>query len=115
MAFCLMTWCIRKRGPLYVSVFSPLLLIIVAILSWILFEESLYIGTFVGSVLIVVGLYGVLWGKNREIEVIVHNIEDQDEEGTTANGFEITRRNGEITAPNGMEVTESNGMEITVI
>lgn len=48
--------------------------------------------------MIVVGLYGVLWGKNREIEVIVHNIEDQDEEG-------ITARNGEITAQNGMEIT----------
>lgn len=45
MAFCLMTWCITKRGPLYVSVFSPLLLVIVAILSWVLLEEKLYIGT----------------------------------------------------------------------
>lgn len=47
--------------------------------------------------MIVVGLYGVLWGKNREIEVIVHNIEDQDEG--------VTARNGEITAQNGMEIT----------
>ncbi|KAL2469054.1 WAT1-related protein [Forsythia ovata] len=79
MAFCMMSWCIKKRGPLYVSVFSPLLLVIVAILSWFLLEEKLYTGTFAGSVLIVLGLYGVLWGKNREIKAVVHNI-DLDEE-----------------------------------
>ncbi|KAK4491341.1 hypothetical protein RD792_002077 [Penstemon davidsonii] len=67
LAFCLMSWCIQRKGPLYVSVFSPLLLVIVAILSWALLEEKLYVGTVVGSVLIVMGLYGVLWGKNREM------------------------------------------------
>lgn len=45
LAFCLMSWCIETKGPLYVSVFSPLLLVIVAILSWALLEEKLYIGT----------------------------------------------------------------------
>ncbi|KAI8020716.1 WAT1-related protein [Camellia lanceoleosa] len=68
-AFCLMSWCIQRKGPLYVSVFSPLLLIIVAILSWALLEEKLYVGTVVGSGLIVMGLYAVLWGKNGEMNV----------------------------------------------
>ncbi|PPD84901.1 hypothetical protein GOBAR_DD18176 [Gossypium barbadense] len=45
VAFCVMSWCIQKRGPLYVSVFSPLLLVIVAILSWALLREKLYVGT----------------------------------------------------------------------
>ncbi|GAB2211649.1 hypothetical protein Droror1_Dr00024974 [Drosera rotundifolia] len=66
LAFCLMSWTIEKKGPLYVSVFSPLLLIIVALLSWALLNEQLYIGTAVGSILIVVGLYVVLWGKKKE-------------------------------------------------
>ncbi|KAH7867256.1 hypothetical protein Vadar_030979 [Vaccinium darrowii] len=68
LAFCLMSWCIQRKGPLYVSVFSPLLLVIVAVLSWALLEEKLYIGTAAGSALIVLGLYAVLWGKNREAE-----------------------------------------------
>ncbi|GFP80377.1 wat1-related protein at1g09380 [Phtheirospermum japonicum] len=67
LAFCLMSWCIERKGPLYVSVFSPLLLIIVAILSWALLDEKLYVGTVAGSSLIVLGLYGVLWGKKREM------------------------------------------------
>ncbi|KAL0292236.1 UNVERIFIED_CONTAM: WAT1-related protein [Sesamum calycinum] len=80
LAFCLMSWCIERKGPLYVSVFSPLLLVIVAVLSWALLEEKLYVGTVAGSVLIVLGLYGVLWGKNREMSSIYH-IEEVDHKG----------------------------------
>ncbi|VVA90381.1 unnamed protein product [Arabis nemorensis] len=67
LAFCLMSWAIQRKGPLYVSVFSPLLLVVVAIFSWSLLDEKLYTGTFMGSALVVIGLYGVLWGKDREI------------------------------------------------
>ncbi|KAE8705587.1 WAT1-related protein [Hibiscus syriacus] len=70
VAFCVMSWCIQKRGPLYVSVFSPLLLVIVAILSWALLREKLYVGTVAGSFLIVGGLYAVLWGKDKEVKQI---------------------------------------------
>ncbi|KAL0384734.1 UNVERIFIED_CONTAM: WAT1-related protein [Sesamum radiatum] len=76
---CLMA---KRKGPLYVSVFSPLLLVIVAVLSWALLEEKLYIGTVAGSVLIVLGLYGVLWGKNREMRCIYH-VEEVDKEAQT--------------------------------
>ncbi|XP_039051682.1 WAT1-related protein At1g09380-like [Hibiscus syriacus] len=68
VAFCVMSWCIQIRGPLYVSVFSPLLLVIVAILSWVLLREKLYVGTVIGSLLIVGGLYAVLWGKDKEMK-----------------------------------------------
>ncbi|XVF05914.1 hypothetical protein REPUB_Repub06bG0002800 [Reevesia pubescens] len=68
VTFCVLSWSIQKRGPLYVSVFSPLLLVIVAVLSWALLREKLYVGTVVGSVLIVGGLYAVLWGKDREMK-----------------------------------------------
>nr|VDC65280.1 unnamed protein product [Brassica rapa] len=74
LAFCLMSWAIQIKGPLYVSVFSPLLLVVVAVFSWTLLEEKLYTGTFMGSALVVIGLYGVLWGKDREMN------ENQDQE-----------------------------------
>ncbi|KAF8110102.1 hypothetical protein N665_0088s0113 [Sinapis alba] len=74
LAFCLMSWAIQIKGPLYVSVFSPLLLVVVAVFSWTLLEEKLYTGTFMGSALVVIGLYGVLWGKDREMN------ENQDHE-----------------------------------
>ncbi|XP_052205503.1 WAT1-related protein At1g09380 isoform X2 [Diospyros lotus] len=78
LALCLMSWCIQRKGPLYVSVFSPLLLVIVAVFSWALLDEKLYVGTVVGSLLIVLGLYGVLWGKNREKNA-ANNAEDGEE------------------------------------
>lgn len=69
LAFSLTSWTIQRKGALYVSVFSPLLLILVAILGWALLHEKIYVGTVVGSVLIVAGLYVVLWGKEKEGKV----------------------------------------------
>ncbi|XP_059313344.1 WAT1-related protein At1g09380-like isoform X4 [Lycium ferocissimum] len=66
LGYCLTSWCIQRKGPLYVSVFYPLMLIITAVLSWALLREKLYVGTVVGSFLTVVGFYGVLWGKDKE-------------------------------------------------
>ncbi|GKV43582.1 hypothetical protein SLEP1_g50855 [Rubroshorea leprosula] len=65
LASCLTIWSIKRKGPLFVSVFSSLLLVIVAILSWALLHEKLFVGTLVGSVMIVSGLYAVLWGKYK--------------------------------------------------
>ncbi|CAI9103609.1 OLC1v1002126C1 [Oldenlandia corymbosa var. corymbosa] len=80
LAFCIQSWCIEKKGPLYVSVFSPLLLVIVAILSWALLREKLYLGTVAGSVLIVMGLYSVLWGKSQEVEQMEEEETDKDDD-----------------------------------
>uniref|UniRef100_A0A2N9G722 WAT1-related protein n=1 Tax=Fagus sylvatica TaxID=28930 RepID=A0A2N9G722_FAGSY len=70
LAFAITSWAIQMKGPLYVSVFSPLLLVIVAISSWALLHEKLYVGTVLGSLLIVLGLFAVLWGKNKEMKRI---------------------------------------------
>ncbi|KAK7400265.1 hypothetical protein VNO78_11468 [Psophocarpus tetragonolobus] len=60
-------WCVRITGPLYASIFNPLSLVIVAIFAPLILDENLYVGSVVGAVLIVCGLYMVLWGKNREM------------------------------------------------
>ncbi|XP_004230334.1 WAT1-related protein At1g09380 [Solanum lycopersicum] len=66
LVFFLSSWCIEKKGPLYVSMFNPLLLVISAFLSWTLLREKLYLGVVVGSMIVVAGLYGFLWGKKME-------------------------------------------------
>ncbi|PHT68594.1 WAT1-related protein [Capsicum annuum] len=66
LTYFLSSWCIEKKGPLYVSMFNPLLLVISAFLSWILLREKLYLGVVVGSILVVAGLYGFLWGQKME-------------------------------------------------
>ncbi|CAK7340472.1 unnamed protein product [Dovyalis caffra] len=71
LAFSLTSWSIQRKGALYVSVFSPLLLVIVAVLSWALLHEKIYVGTALGSILIVAGLYAVLWGKDKESKTMI--------------------------------------------
>ena len=43
-AFPLMSWCLRKRGPLYVAMFGPLIIVFVAVLSSIFLDETLHLG-----------------------------------------------------------------------
>ncbi|KAG1338362.1 WAT1-related protein [Cocos nucifera] len=57
---------IQSRGPVFASAFSPLMMIIVAIMGSFILAEKIYLGGVLGAVLIVVGLYSVLWGKYKE-------------------------------------------------
>ncbi|KAG5611204.1 hypothetical protein H5410_022485, partial [Solanum commersonii] len=66
LVFFLSSWCIEKKGQLYVSMFNPLLLVISAFFGRILLGEKLYLGEVVGSIIVVAGLYGFLWGKKME-------------------------------------------------
>ncbi|KAL6964330.1 hypothetical protein U1Q18_035385 [Sarracenia purpurea var. burkii] len=68
--FTFMAWCVQMRGPLFVSVFSPLMLVLVAIAGSLLLNEKLHLGTVLGAVVIVCGLYAVLWGKGKELKRI---------------------------------------------
>ncbi|KAL1557799.1 WAT1-related protein-like protein [Salvia divinorum] len=63
-----MMLCVRMRGPLYVSVFNPLLLVLVAIAGCLFLQEKLHLGSVLGAVVIVIGLYLVLWGKGKELK-----------------------------------------------
>ncbi|KAF7803974.1 WAT1-related protein [Senna tora] len=58
----------QKRGPVFVTAFSPLMMIIVAIMGSFILAENIYLGGVIGAILIVMGLYSVLWGKYKEKE-----------------------------------------------
>ncbi|KAL5174978.1 WAT1-related protein [Glycine soja] len=64
----IIAWCIKKRGPLFVSVFNPLQLLLVDIAAYLMLEEKLYLGSVLGAVIIVCGLYTVLWGTAQELK-----------------------------------------------
>ncbi|KAK8606388.1 hypothetical protein V6N13_030671 [Hibiscus sabdariffa] len=66
LVYYLQTWCISNKGPVFAAMFSPLLVVIVAIFSAIVFAERLHLGSLVGAFLIVLGLYFVLWGKRKD-------------------------------------------------
>ncbi|KAF7803671.1 WAT1-related protein [Senna tora] len=59
--FVVIAWCVRMKGPLFASVFNPLMLVFVAFASPLMLNENLYLGSVVGALLIVCGLYIVLW------------------------------------------------------
>ncbi|KAM2902135.1 hypothetical protein FF1_008045 [Malus domestica] len=66
--------CIRMRGPLFVSVFNPLMLVLVAIVGSLVLDDKLHLGSVLGAVLIVCGLYAVLWGKGKEIDKMSNSV-----------------------------------------
>ncbi|KAI6678646.1 hypothetical protein NL676_039442 [Syzygium grande] len=66
LCYTLIAWCVRMRGPVFVSVFNPLLLVTVALAGSMVLDEKLHLGSILGSGLIVLGLYAVLWGKGKE-------------------------------------------------
>ncbi|KAG8368734.1 hypothetical protein BUALT_Bualt15G0076800 [Buddleja alternifolia] len=70
LMFTLIAWCVRMRGPLFVSVFNPLLLVVVGVSGILFLEEKLFLGMVFGAILIVCGLYVVLWGKSKELKKV---------------------------------------------
>ncbi|KAL6861678.1 hypothetical protein ACP4OV_017378 [Aristida adscensionis] len=60
------TWCIGRKGPLFVSVFGPVQTVCSGVLSAALFGQTLSLGSLAGIVLMFCGLYIVLWAKSKE-------------------------------------------------
>ncbi|KAK7373140.1 hypothetical protein VNO80_06538 [Phaseolus coccineus] len=56
----------RERGPVFVTSFSPLCMIITAALGSIVLAEQVYMGSVIGAIIIVSGLYTVVWGKSKD-------------------------------------------------
>ncbi|KVI01810.1 Drug/metabolite transporter [Cynara cardunculus var. scolymus] len=87
LIYMFITLCVQMRGPLFVSAFNPLMLILVAIAGSLVLNERLHLGSgqwnlkisnlnisyfcsVLGAILIVLGLYIVLWGKNKEVKKV---------------------------------------------
>ncbi|KAL6983635.1 hypothetical protein U1Q18_017015 [Sarracenia purpurea var. burkii] len=66
-------WCLHKRGPLFVAVFHPLGIVVSAAIGITFLGDIMYLGSLVGSIVIVIGFYSVMWGKAQERKVVVGN------------------------------------------
>ncbi|XP_024995039.1 WAT1-related protein At3g30340-like [Cynara cardunculus var. scolymus] len=66
--FVAMSWCVKKRGPVFCAAFSPLVQMIAALFDIPFLHEPLHLGSLVGSAIVVIGLYILLWGKNKELQ-----------------------------------------------
>ncbi|CAN0926672.1 WAT1-related protein At2g37460 [Linum grandiflorum] len=56
----------KDRGPVFVTAFSPLCMVVVAVMSSIIFAEQMFLGRVIGAGIIVAGLYLVVWGKSKD-------------------------------------------------
>lgn len=67
----------KERGPVFVTAFNPLCMVIVTILSTFIMSEKMYLGRVFGAIVIVVGLYMVIWGKGKDYDIDTTQL-DQD-------------------------------------
>ncbi|GLT84875.1 hypothetical protein SLE2022_030850 [Rubroshorea leprosula] len=65
LCYALMSWCVKQKGPVFTTAFTPLVQIYVAILEFSILHAQIHLGSVVGSVLVVIGLYILLWGRAR--------------------------------------------------
>lgn len=89
IAFAVQIWCIDRGGPVFVAVYQPVQTLVVAIMASFLLGEQFYLGGIIGAVLIITGLYFVLWGKNEESKfseqmVAIQRNTDHDKDTTTS-------------------------------
>ncbi|KAL8200726.1 hypothetical protein R6Q57_012065 [Mikania cordata] len=60
------TWCLKKKGPVFVAMFNPLQIVISVIMGVTFLGDSLYLGSAIGAIIISCGFYTVMWGKTKE-------------------------------------------------
>lgn len=81
-------WSIKKLGAVFASTFSPIMLISATLFDFIISHTPLYLGSIIGSVVVVTGLYVYLWGKYKEMKAaatMCHPIQNEDKYNTNDN------------------------------
>ncbi|PON99536.1 Plant-drug/metabolite exporter [Trema orientale] len=75
MAFAIQIWVIDRGGPVFVSLYFPLQTLLVAVIASLFLDEEFYVGGIIGALLIISGLYLVVWGKSVESNLAKENAE----------------------------------------
>ncbi|XP_078156791.1 WAT1-related protein At5g64700-like [Carex rostrata] len=82
ITYYLQAWVIQKKGPVFLAMSMPLTLIFTIMLSSIILGEAITSGSIIGGILMIGGLYNVLWGKRIEetVEKDTIKMENLDKE-----------------------------------
>uniref|UniRef100_A0A0D9WBU8 EamA domain-containing protein n=1 Tax=Leersia perrieri TaxID=77586 RepID=A0A0D9WBU8_9ORYZ len=67
VSYYLQAWCVELKGPVFLAMFSPLCLILTIFCSSFFLADIVHLGSIIGGILLVGGLYSVLWGKSIEM------------------------------------------------
>ncbi|KAG2290723.1 hypothetical protein Bca52824_050327 [Brassica carinata] len=54
----------QRKGPVFVTAFNPLVVVIVSIMNFFVLRQGIYLGGVIGVIVLIVGVYFVLWGKH---------------------------------------------------
>ncbi|XXG63284.1 hypothetical protein AAC387_Pa05g1516 [Persea americana] len=90
ITFTVQTWCIHKKGPIFMVLFEPLGIVTATFTSTIIFGNPLCLGSVVGGIIIVAGFYSVMWGRAKEEKRI--EMKQDDGLGTCSLGLAEGRR-----------------------
>ncbi|XP_048318132.1 WAT1-related protein At5g40240 isoform X2 [Ziziphus jujuba] len=60
------TYVLRKKGPVYVSMFKPLGMVIAVFLGVTILGDILHLGSVIGGAVIALGFYAVIWGQAQQ-------------------------------------------------
>ncbi|XP_022776052.1 WAT1-related protein At5g40210-like [Durio zibethinus] len=63
-------WALRKKGPIYVSMFKPLGMVIALAMGITFLGDKLYLGSLLGVAIIAIGFYAVIWGQAQEDKMV---------------------------------------------
>ncbi|XP_027189190.1 WAT1-related protein At3g30340-like isoform X2 [Cicer arietinum] len=90
LCYVAMSWCVKQRGPVFTAAFTPLIQMFVTVLDLCILQEQIYLGSFVGSILVISGMYILLWGKSKErkqnaLKDTEENQKDEEWHNSTAN------------------------------
>ncbi|CAM8951063.1 unnamed protein product [Rhodiola kirilowii] len=99
VSYYLQSYVIEKKGPVFFSLTTPLCLIITVTGSTVILGEVLTLGSIIGAILLVIGLYSVLWGKNRDPKLIASKIEIEnisEDENEKSKHNEIENENDQV-------------------
>ncbi|XP_020216159.1 WAT1-related protein At5g40240 isoform X2 [Cajanus cajan] len=64
--YTLCTWCVHRTGPLFCAMFKPLGIIFTVCMGAIFLGDDFNLGSVIGSAIISVGFYALVWGKYKE-------------------------------------------------
>ncbi|XP_030962991.1 WAT1-related protein At5g07050-like [Quercus lobata] len=66
ISYYLQTLVSQRKGPVFMTAFRPLSTLLTAIMGLLILREALHLGSILGAMLIILGLYMTLWGKESE-------------------------------------------------
>ncbi|KAF3326248.1 WAT1-related protein [Carex littledalei] len=78
ITYYLQAWVIQIKGPVFLAMSMPLTLIFTIMLSSFILGEAITSGSVIGGILMVGGLYNVLWGKRIEENVEKDTIKEEN-------------------------------------